>query len=55
MEEKAGGRLEDLDRTTSGAGELSVGVAPGDKSRRRPWIAPVGLGASLLKKEVKEL
>lgn len=41
--------------TRSGAGELGVGVVPGEKSRRRPWMVPEGLGVNLWKKEVKEL
>lgn len=35
--------------------ELSVGVAPGDRFRRRPQIVQEGWGVSLQKKEVKRL
>lgn len=54
-EEKASGRLEDFGRNRCGAGELSIGIAPGDRSGSRPPMAQEGRGVSLWNKEVKEL
>lgn len=38
--------------TRSGAGDLGVGVAPGDKPRR-PWMVPEGWAANLWKRKSK--